>query len=211
MVEYQQKDNYKIADLVEIVKLLRGEGGCPWDIEQTHKSIKSDMIEEACEVIEAIDTEDTALLCEELGDVLLQVVFHAGIETDAGNFTFDDVCDGVCKKLIIRHPHVFGDTVANRNHFVQFGHHETFNPFPHFLHLCPIHQFRRFRKILVAVENHFATLQTRNEIVGQNRIQVVGKQKIGAMKQQEKKQADVVFSIKQRPFLCSDIVSKAYN
>ena len=113
MVEYQQKDNYKIADLIEIVKLLRGEGGCPWDIEQTHKSIKSDMIEEACEVIEAIDTEDTELLCEELGDVLLQVVFHAGIETDAGNFNFDDVCDGVCKKLIIRHPHVFGDVTAD--------------------------------------------------------------------------------------------------
>ena len=113
MVEYQQKEYYRISDLVDIVKLLRGAGGCPWDREQTHKSIKSDFIEETCEVIEAIDLEDTDLLREELGDVLLQVVFHCRIEEETGSFTFDDVCDEICKKLIIRHPHVFGDVTAN--------------------------------------------------------------------------------------------------
>jgi tetrapyrrole methylase family protein/MazG family protein len=113
MVEFRQKDNYNIDDLIEIVRLLRGEGGCPWDREQTHKSLKSDFIEEVCEAIEAIDLEDTELLKEELGDVLLQVVFHCSIESDTGSFVFDDICDGVCKKLIVRHPHVFGDTIVN--------------------------------------------------------------------------------------------------
>lgn len=113
MVEYQQKDHYEIGDLLDIVRLLRGEGGCPWDIEQTHKSIRSDMIEEACEVIEAIDLEDSELLREELGDVLLQVVFHSRIEEESGNFTFSEVCDDICKKLIIRHPHVFGEVRAD--------------------------------------------------------------------------------------------------
>ena len=74
MVDFTQKDNYNIDDLIEIVRLLRGKGGCPWDMEQTHKSLKSDFIEETCEAIEAIDLEDTELLKEELGDVLLQVV-----------------------------------------------------------------------------------------------------------------------------------------
>ena len=86
MVEYQQKDRYNINDLLDIMKLLRGEGGCPWDREQTHESIRSDLIEETCEVIEAIDLKDTALLREELGDVLLQVVFHCRIEEEAENF-----------------------------------------------------------------------------------------------------------------------------
>lgn len=113
MVRFTQKDRYDIGDLLEIMKLLRGKGGCPWDREQTHESIKSDLIEEACEVIEAIDLEDTALLREELGDLLLQVVFHSQIEEESGSFSFDDVCNGICKKLIIRHPHVFGDTVVN--------------------------------------------------------------------------------------------------
>ena len=112
MVDFQQKDNYSINDLIEIVRLLRGEGGCPWDIVQTHESIKSDFIEETCEVIEAIDLKDTSLLCEELGDVLLQVVFHTRIEEESGNFSFNEVCDGICKKLIVRHPHVFGNTIA---------------------------------------------------------------------------------------------------
>ena len=112
MVEYQQKDHYSIDDLLDIVRLLRGEGGCPWDREQTHESIKSDFIEETCEAIEAIDLKDTELLREELGDVLLQVVFHCRIEEETGSFTFDDICDGICKKHIIRHPHVFGDVLA---------------------------------------------------------------------------------------------------
>lgn len=113
MIEFNTKDNYNINDLIEIVRLLRSENGCPWDKEQTHKSLKSDFIEEVCEAVEAIDLDDKALLREELGDVLLQVVFHCSIETDAGSFDFDDVCDEVCKKLIVRHPHVFGDTVVN--------------------------------------------------------------------------------------------------
>lgn len=113
MVEYQQKKNYSIDDLIDIVRLLRGEGGCPWDREQTHESIRSDFIEETCEAIEAIDLKDTELLREELGDVLLQVVFHCRIEEETGSFTFDDVCDEICKKLIIRHPHVFGDVLAD--------------------------------------------------------------------------------------------------
>ncbi|MBR2283544.1 MAG: nucleoside triphosphate pyrophosphohydrolase [Ruminococcus sp.] len=113
MVEYQQKDRYNINDLCDIVRLLRGEGGCPWDIVQTHESIRSDFIEEVYEVIEAIDNKDSVLLREELGDVLENVVFHARIEEEAGNFCFDDVCDEVCKKLIVRHPHVFGDVKAD--------------------------------------------------------------------------------------------------
>lgn len=113
MVEYQQKDNYSIGDLLDIVRLLRSEGGCPWDKEQTHESIRSDFLEETCEVLEAIDLKDTALLREELGDVLLQVVFHTRIEEEQNNFNFDEVCDEVCKKLIIRHPHVFGEVIAD--------------------------------------------------------------------------------------------------
>ena len=113
MVEYQQKNHYSISDLIDIVKLLRSEGGCPWDREQTHESIRSDFIEETCEVIEAIDLKDTELLKEELGDVLLQVVFHTRIEEETGSFNFDEVCDGICKKLIVRHPHVFGEVKAD--------------------------------------------------------------------------------------------------
>ncbi len=112
MVDYQQKERYNISDLLDIVGLLRSEGGCPWDREQTHKSIRSDLIEETCEVLEAIDLGDKALLREELGDVLLQVVFHCRIEEEEKSFNFDDVCDEICKKLIVRHPHVFGDVSA---------------------------------------------------------------------------------------------------
>lgn len=114
MVDFTQKNSYNIDDLIEIVRLLRGKNGCPWDMEQTHESIKSDFIEEVCEAIEAIDLKDTELLKEELGDVLLQVVFHCQIETENSNFSFDDICDGICKKMIVRHPHVFGSvTVAD--------------------------------------------------------------------------------------------------
>lgn len=113
MVEYTQKPKYNIDDLIDIVRLLRSEGGCPWDREQTHESIRNDFIEETCEAIEAIDLKDTELLREELGDVLLQVVFHCRIEEEQSSFTFDDICDGICKKLIVRHPHVFGDVLAD--------------------------------------------------------------------------------------------------
>ena len=100
---------YSFDDLVTVVCLLRSPGGCPWDIEQTHKSVRKDFIEETYEVIEAIDTEDPVLLREELGDVLLQVAFHAQIETEQGRFDVYDVANDVCAKLIHRHPHVFGE------------------------------------------------------------------------------------------------------
>lgn len=108
MTDFQFKDSYKAEDLVEIIRLLRAPGGCPWDAEQTHISIKKNLIEETYEVIEAINKGDNELLCEELGDLMMQVVFHAQMEQENGAFDFDDVCDGVCKKLIERHPHVFG-------------------------------------------------------------------------------------------------------
>ena len=108
MVNFQRMDRYGMDDLIRIMELLRSPEGCPWDREQTHKSIRRNMLEEAYEVAEAIDQEDPAHLKEELGDVLLQVVFHARMAQEAGQFTFDDVVDGICKKLVFRHPHVFG-------------------------------------------------------------------------------------------------------
>lgn len=102
-------EKYGFEDLVDIVEILRSEGGCPWDREQNHKSIRKDFIEETYEVIEAIDTENPELLREELGDVMLQVVFHTQIEREDGRFDIDDVSNDICAKLIHRHPHVFGD------------------------------------------------------------------------------------------------------
>lgn len=110
---FEFKERYNIDDLVEIVSILRSENGCPWDKVQTHESIRKDFIEETYEVIEAIDLKDSELLKEELGDVLLNTVFHAQIETENGNFNFDDVCNDICQKMIIRHPHVFGDISAD--------------------------------------------------------------------------------------------------
>lgn len=107
-----EKKNYGFEDLVTVVEVLRSEIGCPWDREQSHKSIRKDFIEETYEVIEAIDTDDPKLLREELGDVMLQVVFHAQIENEEGRFTIDDVANDICVKLIHRHPHVFGNVVA---------------------------------------------------------------------------------------------------
>lgn len=109
MINFVRKPRYGYEDLLEIIRLLRSEDGCPWDKVQTHRSIRRGLLEEAYEAAEAIDTDDADLLKEELGDVLMQVVFHADIESDAGRFTMDDVCDGVVKKLLFRHPHVFGD------------------------------------------------------------------------------------------------------
>lgn len=110
MKDFQCKEFYTIEDLLLIIRLLRAPDGCPWDREQTHESIKKNFIEETYEVIEAIHKQDTALLQEELGDVLMQVVFHAQMEEERGTFTFADVVNGVCQKLVERHPHVFGDT-----------------------------------------------------------------------------------------------------
>lgn len=106
------KESYGVDDLVILVEVLRSNEGCPWDMEQTHKSIRRDFIEETYEVIEAIDTDNPVLLREELGDVLLQVAFHSQIEKEEGRFTLNDVANDVCVKLIHRHPHVFGNVVA---------------------------------------------------------------------------------------------------
>lgn len=112
-MDFNFKDKYNIKDLVRIMEILRSENGCPWDKEQDHRSIRQNFIEETYEVIEAIDNEDSELLKEELGDVLLQVVFHSRIEEENGGFDLSDVADGICKKLIIRHPHVFGNVQAD--------------------------------------------------------------------------------------------------
>ncbi len=108
MIDFYSKPCYGFEDLVELVRLLRAPDGCPWDRVQTHGSIRRNFIEEVYEACEAIDRDDPDSLREELGDVLLQVVFHAGIEADAGRFTIDDVCDAVVRKMISRHPALFG-------------------------------------------------------------------------------------------------------
>ncbi len=109
MVDFQYKDSYDVRDLEEIVRILRAPGGCPWDAEQTHQSIRRNFLEEAYEAVEAIDEGSPDHLKEELGDVLLQVMLHARMEQEEGRFDLDGVADGICKKLIFRHPHVFGN------------------------------------------------------------------------------------------------------
>ena len=93
MVSFPQKEHYDLADFRQVIEILRHPGGCPWDQEQTHQSIRRNLLEEAYEAAEAIDTENTTLLQEELGDVLMQVLFHSSIEADAGRFDLDDVAD----------------------------------------------------------------------------------------------------------------------
>ena len=99
---------YTFEDLKQIMKTLRAEDGCPWDRAQDHDTLKKHLVEECAEVLEAIDAHDTENLCEELGDVLFQVMFHSEIEAEQGNFTVDDVVNGICEKMIRRHPRVFG-------------------------------------------------------------------------------------------------------
>lgn len=112
-VEYiLSREKYDFYDLCAIMEILRGEGGCPWDTEQTHESIRKNFIEETYEVIEAIDKKDMSLLREELGDVMLQVVFHTQMEKEVGTFDINDVTHDVCAKLVHRHPHIFGDVNA---------------------------------------------------------------------------------------------------
>ena len=108
MVDFQCKNRYDWEDFLQIIKLLRSPGGCPWDAEQTHASIRRDFLEETYETLDAIDREDVPAMCEELGDMLMQVVFHAQIEREAGRFTVDDVVHGITEKMVYRHPHVFG-------------------------------------------------------------------------------------------------------
>ncbi len=108
-----EKSAYSFDDLVTIMQLLRSENGCPWDREQTHKSIRNNFIEEVYEAVEGIDADDETILREELGDVMLQVVFHARISEEADSFNINDVTTDVCKKLIHRHPHIFAQVKAD--------------------------------------------------------------------------------------------------
>lgn len=112
MVDFIKKPRYSFEDFVRIIHLLRGPGGCPWDRAQDHLSIRRNFLEEVYECCEALDTDDAALMREELGDVLMQVLFHADMEADRGRFTLDDICDEACKKLIFRHPNVFGEETS---------------------------------------------------------------------------------------------------
>ena len=111
--ELLSQEKYDFDDLCDVVIILRGEGGCPWDREQDHHSIRTGLIEECYEVIEAIDNDDPVLLREELGDLLLQIVFHADMEKDIGRFSIQDVANDECVKMIHRHPHVFGQIHAD--------------------------------------------------------------------------------------------------
>ena len=112
MVNFQRKERYDWEDLLTIMRILRAPGGCPWDREQTHQSIRRNFLEETYEALDAIDRDSAPDMQEELGDVLLQVVFHAAMEEERGRFTPDDVVDGVAQKLVFRHAHVFGSAQA---------------------------------------------------------------------------------------------------
>ena len=113
MVDWEFKEKYDLNDFIRIIDVLRGPGGCPWDIKQTHESLKLNAVEEAWEVVDAIDEGSAAHLREELGDLLMQVIFHASIEKERGGFTLDDVADEAVRKLVHRHPHVFADVKAD--------------------------------------------------------------------------------------------------
>ena len=108
MLDFQCQDEYRLEDFVRLISFLRSEQGCPWDQVQTHQSIRRNFVEEVYEACEALDADDKQHMCEELGDVLMQVLFHTDIERQAGCFDIDDVADAACKKLVRRHPHVFG-------------------------------------------------------------------------------------------------------
>lgn len=107
------KNRFDIHDLMEIVAILRSEEGCPWDREQTHESIRNDLIEETYEVIEAIDTNNASLMREELGDLLFQIIFHARIGEEQNNFVLSDIITEISQKMIHRHPHVFGSVTVS--------------------------------------------------------------------------------------------------
>lgn len=106
------KESYDYNDLIKIVGILRSPEGCPWDRAQDHHTIRNNFLEEAYEAVEAIDLESSALLREELGDVLLQIALHSQMEAEQGHFDFNDVCTGICRKMIGRHPHIFGSEYA---------------------------------------------------------------------------------------------------
>lgn len=106
---FKNREHYSYEDLLSLIELLRSPDGCPWDSVQTHTSIRRGVIEEAYEVAEAIDREDPRMMTEELGDLLMQVLFHASIASENNEFTLEDIYDRICRKLIFRHPHLFGD------------------------------------------------------------------------------------------------------
>lgn len=107
-VDTDKEQLYTFEELLRIVAVLRGEHGCPWDRAQTYESMKKCLVDETEEVLRAVDNQDMDNLCEELGDVLLQVVMNSQIASERGDFTVADVIDGLCRKMIRRHPHVFG-------------------------------------------------------------------------------------------------------
>ena len=113
MQDWTPREHYTAEDLVEIIRILRdGENGCPWDKVQTHASIRKNFLEETCEALEAIDADDPVMMQEELGDVLMQVVFHTVIEEERGRFDMEKVCREVCEKLVFRHPNIFASSAA---------------------------------------------------------------------------------------------------
>jgi len=109
MDKFECKQNYDLNDFVDLISFLRSENGCPWDHVQTHSSIRRNLLEEAYELAETLDNDDKEHMKEELGDVMMQVLFHSDIEADAGVFTIQDVADYACKKLVRRHPNLFGE------------------------------------------------------------------------------------------------------
>ncbi len=113
MLDWSPRAPYTAEQLLEILRILRDpENGCPWDKVQTHVSIRKNFLEETCEALEAIDADDPVMMQEELGDVLMQVAFHAVMEEERGRFTFEDVCREVCEKLVFRHPNIFASSAA---------------------------------------------------------------------------------------------------
>ena len=113
MVDFVCKESYDLRDFIALIDYLRSPKGCPWDREQTHESIRRNVLEEAYEVCEAIDEGSPEHLCEELGDLLMQVILHASMAKDEGAFDMDAIADMACKKLVHRHPHVFGAVAAD--------------------------------------------------------------------------------------------------
>ena len=111
-IDTEKEGAYSFRELEQIVAALRSEHGCPWDRAQTYESMKKCLANETEEVFQAIDNQDMENLCEELGDVLLQVMLNSQIARERGDFTIDDVIDGLCRKMIRRHPHVFGEQQA---------------------------------------------------------------------------------------------------
>lgn len=108
-----EKSRYSLKDLLNIMTILRSDNGCPWDKEQTHSSLKQSLLEESYEAVDAADNNDLIGLKEELGDILMLVALHSTIAKENNSFSFDDICDGICRKMILRHPHVFNNVKVN--------------------------------------------------------------------------------------------------